>query len=65
MANFPVVSMTRRELEGEDLQLAVICGWPNKTASTLVSSMTAEERDYTPRLIILSHSLKYEDIKVD
>lgn len=28
MANFPVVSMTRRVLEGEDLQLAVICGWP-------------------------------------
>lgn len=43
MANFPVVSMTRRVLGGEVLQLAVVCGWPFKAASTLVTCMIAEE----------------------
>lgn len=49
MANFPVVSMTGGVLQGKDLQLAVICGWPFQTASALVSSLTAEERRLHPK----------------
>lgn len=49
MANFPVVSMTAGMLQGEDLQLAVICGWPFQTVSALVSSLTVEERRLHPK----------------
>lgn len=49
MANFPVVSMTAGLLQGEDLQLAVMCGWPFQTASALVSSLTAEEKEPAPQ----------------
>lgn len=65
MANFAVVSLSRRVLEGKNLQLTAIRGWLFQTALTLVSGMTVKEWSLNPKTNYPLFSLKCEDIKVD
>lgn len=61
-----VVFMTGSVLEGQDLQLAVLCGRPFQTTSSLVSAMTVLRVETgTASLIMPPCFTKYEDINVD